>query len=73
MPSYRLSEAARRDLNEVARYTLHNWGKTRSELLVTKYRFHYLFYLTDGLDKPGIIGVIHDRRNIVKLLNDRLS
>ncbi len=43
------------------------------ELLVTKYRYHYVFYFADGLDKAGIIGVIHERRDIVSRLSERLT
>lgn len=46
--------------------------KRFSELLVTKYRYHYVFYFSDGIDKPGIIGVIHERRDIVSRLSERL-
>ncbi|MCH7855029.1 MAG: type II toxin-antitoxin system RelE/ParE family toxin [Proteobacteria bacterium] len=49
------------------------FSKTFPELLVTKYRFHYVFYLVEGLEKPGIIGVIHERRDITGRLNERLG
>lgn len=42
------------------------------ELLVTKYKYHYIFYLTENLSKPVIIGVIHERRDIVNRLSERL-
>ena len=44
-----------------------------SDLYVTKYRYHYVFYFTDILPKPVIIGVIHERRDIVSRLSSRLS
>jgi toxin ParE1/3/4 len=43
------------------------------QLLVTKYKYHYIFYLTTGLEKPVVIGVIHERRDIVNRLGERLS
>ena len=43
------------------------------QLLVTKYRYHYIFYLTEGYEKPIIIGVIHEQRDIVNRLKNRLS
>ena len=43
------------------------------ELLVTKYRRYYIFYLTEKVKKPVIIGVIHERRDIVSRLSERLS
>ena len=43
------------------------------ELLVTKFKYHFIFYLTEGMGKPTIIGVIHERRDIVKRLSERLS
>ena len=42
-------------------------------LLVTRYRYHFLFYIREGLKIPVIIGVIHDRRDIVSRLNERLT
>jgi len=49
------------------------FSKTYPQLLVTKYRFHYIFYLADNLDKPIIIGVIHEQRHIVNRLKNRLG
>lgn len=43
------------------------------EVLVAKYRYHYIFYLTENGTKPIIIGVIHERRDIVSRLIERLS
>lgn len=51
----------------------HSFSKTFPELLVTKYKYHFIFYLTDGFDKPVIIGVIHEKRDIVNRLTERLS
>ena len=102
MKNYRLTKDAERDLREVARYTLKQWGKPMfqeyrdglkktfegigknnilsrqfsdnfPELLVTKYKYHFVFYLTESMEKPVIIGVIHERRNIVKRLAERLT
>ena len=102
MPSYVLSKEAEKDLREIARYTLTEWGdsafqkyksglinkfeaigkrvvvehqfsKTYPQLLVTKYRFHFIFYLTKAVDKPIVIGVIHEQRHIVNSLKNRLS
>jgi toxin ParE1/3/4 len=99
--TYVLSKEAEKDLQEIARYTLKEWGasafakyktglakktndignrdvierrfsKTQPHLLVTKYRFHYIFYLTDKVEKPVIIGVIHEQRDIVNRLKSRL-
>ncbi len=43
------------------------------ELLVTRYRYHFVFYIREGLKTPVIIGVIHSRRDIVSRLNERLN
>jgi toxin ParE1/3/4 len=45
----------------------------RSDLLVTKCQHHYVFYIVEGVDKPTIIGVIHEARDIVVLLAPRLT
>jgi len=51
----------------------HPFSRQFSELLVTKYKYHFIFYLTENLEKPVIIGVIHERRDIVNRLTERLS
>lgn len=42
-------------------------------LLVTKYKYHYIFYITVQRENPLIIGVIHEKRDIVNRLSERLS
>ena len=49
------------------------FSETYPDLLVTKYRYHYIFYLVDDLPKPVIVGVIHERRDIVSRLGERLA
>ncbi|MBL4711391.1 MAG: type II toxin-antitoxin system RelE/ParE family toxin [Gammaproteobacteria bacterium] len=49
------------------------FSKIFPQLQVTKYRFHYIFYLTEAVDKPIIIGVIHEQRHIVNRLKNRLE
>ena len=49
------------------------FSKELPDLLVTKYRFHFVFYLTENLPKPVITRVIHERRDIVNRLSDRLT
>ncbi|WP_431687135.1 type II toxin-antitoxin system RelE/ParE family toxin [Hahella sp. NBU794] len=43
------------------------------QLRAVKYRFHYIFYLTEGFTRPVIIGVIHEKRDIVSRLSERLT
>ena len=43
------------------------------ELCVTRYRYHYIFYISERVEKPIIIGVIHERRDIVNRLAERLT
>ena len=42
------------------------------QICVTKYRYHYIFYITENVQKPIIIAVIHERRDIVNRLSERL-
>ncbi len=42
-------------------------------LLVTKYRQHFIFFLFSSGKPPVILGVIHEKRDIVKHLKARLS
>jgi toxin ParE1/3/4 len=50
-----------------------SFSRTFPDLLVTKYRHHYIFYLKKSLPKPVIVGVIHERRDIVNRLSERLA
>lgn len=43
------------------------------ELLVTRYKHHYIFYLKQDPSLTVIIGVIHERRDIVSRLTQRLG
>lgn len=52
---------------------IHKFSKNIPEVLVTKYKYHFIFYLTENLEKPVIIGVIHERRDIVNRLGERIS
>ena len=86
--TYEFTKDAEKDLREVAQYTLNKWGKkalaeyrdglkatfskTFPQLLVTKYKYHFIFYITEGMTKPVIIGVIHEKRDIVNRLSERL-
>jgi len=54
--------------NEIAQNSVikHQFSQTLPQLLVTKYRYHFIFYLAEGaedkkLEKPIIIGVIHEQ------------
>jgi toxin ParE1/3/4 len=40
---------------------------------VKKYRYHYIFYLFNTDRKAVIVGVIHERRDIVGRLSDRIG
>ena len=48
------------------------FSKNLPDILVTKYRYHFIFYLTEDVEVPLIIGVIHERRDIVRHLSERL-
>jgi len=53
--------------------TPQSFSKNVPELLVTKYKYHYIFYLSENYKKPVIIGVIHEKRDIVNRLTERFS
>jgi len=57
--------------NEIGKQLVvkHKFSQAFPKLCVTKYRYHFIFYLTETLEKPVIIGVIHEQRDIVKRLN----
>jgi len=50
-----------------------HFSKAFPQLRVTKYRYHFIFDLSERVDKPVIIGVIHEQRDIVNRLKNRLS
>jgi toxin ParE1/3/4 len=56
--------------NDVPKCT---FSKTYPDLMVRKYRYHYIFYLSNNRPNPVIVGVIHERRDIVSRLGERLS
>jgi len=62
-------------LNEIGKNEVrkHPFSKKFPELFVTKYKYHFVFYLTENLEKPVIIGVIHEQRDVVNRLTERLS
>ena len=47
------------------------FSKRFPQLRVTKYRYHYIFYTGEGSGMPIIIGVIHEKRDIVNRLKER--
>ena len=49
------------------------FSKRFPEVLVTKYRYHFVFYIRESLEIPVIIGVIHERRDVVNRLIERLT
>jgi toxin ParE1/3/4 len=50
-----------------------SFSSTFPHLLVAKYRYHYIFYIHGASPKPVIIGIIHERRDIVTRLKERLG
>lgn len=49
------------------------FSKTYPQLKVTKYRYHFVFYSHNGVEKPVIIAVVHEQRDIVKNISNRLQ
>ena len=49
------------------------FSKRFPTVLVTKYRYHFVFYIREDLKIPVIIGVIHERRDVVNRLGERLT
>lgn len=49
-----------------------SFSKEFPELRVSRYKFHYIFYFIEDLEKPVIIGIIHEKRDIVNRLSERL-
>ncbi|MDG1253869.1 MAG: type II toxin-antitoxin system RelE/ParE family toxin [Glaciecola sp.] len=43
------------------------------EVLVTKSKYHFVFFVSPKNKKPVIIAIIHEKRNILKLLINRLT
>ena len=43
------------------------------DVFVTKYNLHFIFYLLEEGEAPVILGVIHEKRDVVNRLHDRLK
>jgi len=56
--------------NEVQKRT---FSTAFPDLFVSKYKYHYIFYIVKNHTSPVIIGVIHEKRDIVNQLNERLG
>ena len=41
-------------------------------LRVVKFKYHFIFYIVDNVPIPIIIGIIHEKRDLVKQLDLRL-
>lgn len=50
-----------------------SFSTTFPDLLVSKYKYHYIFYIAKNRTTPVIIGVIYEKRDIVSRLNERLG
>lgn len=48
------------------------FSKTYPQLTVTKYRYHFIFFSNSGVEKTVIIAVVHEQRDIVKNISNRL-
>ncbi len=66
-------EGLEETFNVIARNQVvaRQFSKRFPKLRVTKYRYHYIFYISEGFDTPIIIGVIHEKRDIVNRLKER--
>tara|TARA_R110002049_G_scaffold69711_3_gene180534 strand:+ start:14358 stop:14672 length:315 start_codon:yes stop_codon:yes gene_type:complete len=51
----------------------HSLSNELPDIVVTKYRYHFVFYIEKKRIKPVIIGVIHEKRDIVSRLAERLK
>lgn len=49
------------------------FSESLPQLRVIKYRHHYIFYIKNDESRPIIIGVIHERRDVVNQLAKRLG
>jgi len=49
------------------------FSKAIPDVFVNKYRYHYIFYIITTKQKILIIAVIHEKRDIVSRLNERLN
>ncbi len=99
---YELTPDADEDIENIAKYTLTQWGKKQAkkylgemeerflqianreiisrkfsdvypQVLVTRYQYHYIFYLHPEGEKPLIIAVLHERMDFVSRLKQRLT
>jgi toxin ParE1/3/4 len=72
-------EQYRKGLNEIfsaignGTVTARSLSARHPQVQTAKYRYHYVFFIKENLAKPVIIGVIHEKRDIVNPLQGRLT
>ncbi len=52
---------------------LRSLSKNMPSVFYTKYRFHFIFFVKNEDGEPVIIAVIHEKRDIATLLNQRMG
>ncbi len=51
---------------------VRSFSKIFPQVLVTKCEHHFIFYITENHEKPVIIGIIHENRDIVSHIKSRI-
>ncbi len=63
-----------RVFDTIANHTIiqRNFSEKLSDVFVTKYKYHFIFYIYKN-NTPIVIAVIHEKRDILKYLIHRLE
>jgi len=61
-------------LNKIAHGEVmaRSFSETLPQVLVTRCEHHLIFYITESREKPVIIGIIHENRDIVSHIKSRI-
>ena len=60
-------------LNKIAKGEViaRSFSRRFPQVLVTQCEHHFIFYITDNVQKPLIIGIIHENRDMVARVKER--
>jgi len=50
----------------------HPFSEIHPQVHVTKCEHHFIFYITENHEKPIIIGIIHENRDVVSHIKNRI-
>ncbi len=61
-------------LNEIAsgEVIARSFSETLPQVLITRCEHHFIFYITKNREKPVVIGIVHENRDIASQIKNRI-